>query len=165
MAPPGACENQTSVLDLNRAKTNPRSTNGKCGDDVRWTVNYLTSSGLSFPICYTITLAVSQSMICDFKKNSCQQMLRIVLANHAGGGGKSLGRVGLPYLSCNLISRIVFPKREGRRKDRMAERDGRREGEGKVERIYSGKNNCTKGTPQQDCSLLFVEVTGIILSA
>lgn len=91
-------------------------------------------------------------------------MLRIVLANHAGGGGKSLGRVGLPYLSCNLISRIVFPKREGRRKDRMAERDGRREGEGKVERLYSGKNNYTKGTPQQDCSLLFVEVTGIILS-
>lgn len=91
-------------------------------------------------------------------------MLRIILANHAGGGGKSLGRVGLPYLSCNLIPRIVFPKREGRRKDRMAEREGRREGEGKVERLYSGRSNYTKGTPQQDCSLLFVEVIGIVLS-
>lgn len=99
------------------------------------------------------------------KKKSRWQILRIVLANHAGGGGKSLGRVELPYLSCNfLIPRIVFPKREGRRNDRMAEREGRREGEGKVERLYSGRNSYVKGTSQQDCSLLFMEVIGIVLS-
>lgn len=92
-------------------------------------------------------------------------MLRIVLANHAAGGGKSLERVGPSYLSCNfLIPRIVFPKREDRRKDRMAEREGRREGEGKVERLSSARNSYIKGTPQQDCSLLFVEVIGIVLS-